>query len=515
MMREDSTTVGDAPHHLMNAVWPVLAALAGLAFWRVAQFPTLWVFLTVLGLLIPLLALFSGSWTRFFLAFMIFGISLNLDKTFNHAGNIGGVGGFAVSLVDLALMCLLVPAAINAALTHSLRVRLHWSTTVPALVLMQIMALSIAGSRTVDLSFFQLLETGKLFVLYLFVANTVRSEEDVDFMISCLLAGVLFQGVVVVLQGADLFPEELQTSLGFKGALVSQSGSGDVEIFRPSGTIGHANILGAFLTASLPVSIGQLLRPTGSREKLLPFAALGIGMTALIMSFSRGAWIGFAMAVTWVLTVAIIKGQLGRKQLLWIGLGIFMIGVIVVTFSNLVESRIFDPDPGSAKDRMRLNELAWRVIEDNPLLGVGLNTFGTVMLEYDTMHFGPQNVVHNVYLLLSAECGVFALLAFLWFMLAVARQAVKAMHSPSVYLSMTATAILGGLVGLWLQMNVEIINTGPPVQVFWFFAGLLAGINGLREPDSHRNRVSRHARIGNSHGSLGANRDHETPLVPL
>jgi O-antigen ligase len=163
---------------------------------------------------------------------------------------------------------------------------------------------------------------------------------------------------------------------------------------------------------------------------------------------------------------------------------------------------------------MRLNELAWGVIRDNPLLGVGLNTFGTVMVDYDTMHFGPQNVVHNVYLLLTAECGIFGLLAFLWFIFAVGRQAVKAMHSSSVYLSMTATTILGGLMGLWLQMLVEILNVGPPMQVFWFFGGLLAGINGLNQARVAGHDRLPHAGVASPGGGVGPG-DHEPPLVHL
>jgi putative inorganic carbon (HCO3(-)) transporter len=468
----------------MVAVLPLLAALAGLAFAGVARLPPVWAFMTVLGLLTPCVAILSGSWTRFFVAFMIFGFSLNLDKTFNHSDYIlAGVGGLAVSLVDIALAGLLVAAVMKAVATRALRLRLYWSTTVPALVLMAIMMLSIAVSSEVSLSFYQLLEMGKLLVLYLFVANIVQSEEDVQFMLRILLTGVIFQGSVVFLQYLNLFPEGVQTSLGFKGGMISKSGSTTVELFRPSGTIGHANILGGFMAITLPVALSQLLLQSGMRGKLLPLAALGIGTLALVLSFSRGAWISFAVAATLVLSVAFVTGQLRGKNLLWVALGFVLVSLVAVAFSSLLESRIFDPDPGSAHDRMLLNELALSIIRDKPLLGVGLNTFGKVMENYDTYHFAPGNVVHNVYLLLAAENGIFAPLAFLWFILAVIRQGVRGMRLPSPYMAMTATAILGGLGGLWLQMLLEILVTGPPIQVFWFFTGLLVAMNRLQQPD--------------------------------
>jgi O-antigen ligase len=468
----------------MVAALPLLAALAGLAFVGMARLPPVWAFMSVLGLLTPCVAILSGSWTRFFVAFMIFGFSLNLDKTFNHSTSIlAGVGGLSVSLVDIALACLLVSVVMKAVVIRSFRLRLYWPTTLPALVLIAIMSLSIAASSDVRLSFWQLLYMGKLLVLYLFVANTVQSEDDVQFMLRILLAGVIFQGGVVICQYLNLLPEGLQTSLGFKGGLISKSGSTVVELFRPSGTIGHANILGAFLATTLPVALSQLLLQSGRQGKLLPLLALGVGTLALVMSFSRGAWISFVVAATLVLSVAFATGQLRGKNLLWVALGFVVVSLVAVAFSSLLESRIFDPDPGSARDRMLLNNLALSMIRDKPLLGVGLNTFGKVMENYDTYHFAPGNVVHNVYLLLAAENGIFAPLAFLWFILAVIRQGVRGMRLTSPYLAMTATAILGGLGGLWLQMLLEILVTGPPVQVFWFFTGLLVAMNRLKQPD--------------------------------
>jgi O-antigen ligase len=136
-----------------------------------------------------------------------------------------------------------------------------------------------------------------------------------------------------------------------------------------------------------------------------------------------------------------------------------------------------------------------------------------VMSEYDFTHFGPQNVVHNVYLLMTAESGVFALLAYLWLILAIGRQAVKAMRSKNLSLCMTATAILGGFVGLWFQMLVEILVTGPPVQVFWFFVGIIGGINGMQQRDLARASAPRRGKV-RSPGSQVGDGDDEEGMAP-
>ena len=482
-MPGSTSTLGRTRYIPSGAVWSLLAVLAGLVFSGMARRSLTWVLLSVVALLIPLVAIFSGNWIRFFIAFMILGFCVNLDKTFNHSGYIGSVAGLALSLVDIGMVILLVSVATKSAITRTFRLRLFLPTTLPALVLLGIMTLSMAAAADVSLSFYQLIEMSKHFVLYLCIANLVQSEGDVRFIVRVLLVGIIFQGSVVILQYLHFFPPELRMSLGFKDARSIPSGSEGVTLFRPAGTIGHANTMGAFLAMTLPVTTSQLMLQSSFRAKLLPLCALAVGTPALVMSFSRGAWISCVVGVVLVLTTTIIRGKRRGLSRNWGVISFLVMAMVVLAFSSLVESRIFSPDRGSVQNRMKLNDMALHMIQENPWLGVGLNMFPKAMADYDVFHFEPQNVVHNVYLLLAAESGVLALVAFIWLLLAVSREGVRGFFLNGPYLSITATGIFGGLVGLWLQMLAEILMSGPPQQGLWFFAGLLAGMNGLPRRD--------------------------------
>jgi putative inorganic carbon (hco3(-)) transporter len=210
---------------------------------------------------------------------------------------------------------------------------------------------------------------------------------------------------------------------------------------------------------------------------------LTVGTCALVMTFSRGAWINFVVGSALVMVVLVGKAGLRSRALIWGVASVVVIATVVLTFSGLVASRIFSDDKGSVQNRLHMNDLALRMIYDNPWLGVGVNTYGLRMAEYDQFYLNPQNVVHNVYLFTAAESGVFAVLAFIWLFIALARQGVRGIRLKSLYLSTTATAMLGGIVGLALHMIAEMLVAGPPILAFWLFAGLLAGINNLARHD--------------------------------
>jgi O-antigen ligase len=312
-------------------------------------------------------------------------------------------------------------------------------------------------------------------------------------MIRFLQVGVIFQGTVTTLQYFGILSPELQTSLGFKGTTVVRSGAEEVQLFRPTGTIGHPNTLGAFLALNLPVTVAQLLSRVESAGKVLPLLSLVMGTSALIMTFSRGSWINFLVGSAVVLVMVIGKVGLRGRTMIRVAAGAIVVATIVLAFSGLVRNRIVSDDKGSFQYRLEMQKIALRMIEDNPWVGVGVNTFALRMAEYDALHLFPQNVVHNVYLFIAAESGVFALLAFVWLLLALAWEGVRSMRLQNLYLSVTAGGIFAGIMGLGLHMGAEMLLAGPPIQIFWFFAGLLVGINRLARRDSHRFPTRGHA----------------------
>src|SRR5205823_54255 len=82
-------------------------------------------------------------------------------------------------------------------------------------------------------------------------------------------------------------------------------------------------------------------------------------------------------------------------------------------FHSLIGARLFGDDRGSAESRIPLMNLAFRIVEDNPVLGVGVNNFTVVMGRYLTSAFseGFLFAVHNKYVLFLADTVIGQLIA--------------------------------------------------------------------------------------------------------
>jgi O-antigen ligase len=83
-----------------------------------------------------------------------------------------------------------------------------------------------------------------------------------------------------------------------------------------------------------------------------------------------------------------------------------------------VRDAIFNRLAAGENGRGPLVDLAWHMIRDHPMLGVGINNFAALIRDYASPSgHGPWlYVVHNKYLGVWAETGIVGLIAFLWFL---------------------------------------------------------------------------------------------------
>ena len=112
----------------------------------------------------------------------------------------------------------------------------------------------------------------------------------------------------------------------------------------------------------------------------------------------------------------------------------------------------------------------WRVIQDFPLVGTGLNTYGTAMLFYQQsnpdVYLGSA---HNDYVQLLAEGGVLitipAVLAIVALAVAVRRNVAAARHESRGYWIRAGAAV--GLIAIAVQETVE-FSLQIPANAFLF-----------------------------------------------
>jgi O-antigen ligase len=125
--------------------------------------------------------------------------------------------------------------------------------------------------------------------------------------------------------------------------------------------------------------------------------------------------------------------------------------------------------------------LAFRIIAEHPMLGVGSNNFSTAMDSYVTREFrnGFLYTVHNKYLLVWTEVGAGGLLAYLAFLFGVLRKGRACWRFNDPLLSPIALGFIAAGVGYMVHQTVDIFHDRAVTQLLWLVAGLLVAMHGI------------------------------------
>ena len=409
-----------------------------------------------------------------------FFIGTGLPSLLTRENHVGLSTSIYIEFMDVLVLALLFLRLAQKANRHGV-IRLFPEVTVPALAWIVVSGLSSAVASDPGLVAIQLFGMGRLFVLYLVVANSVEDEADVTWVVWAILLGAFTQGILGSYQAITRHPLGL-AFLG-EGSDILQFNMGRSVAYRAVGTIGHGNGYGMYLSATMPFALGLLFTDKRRLHKVLAIAVLCVGIIGLVFSLSRGSWLSFSATCFVILVLAIHRrrrvGHIG-----WLFAGAVLLSVIALTLGqqNLIMDRIKSDDGGAAYARIALAEGAARMIRDHPALGVGLNNYSLVMRKYDMASFGREGlvIVHNIFLLIAAETGLIGLAVFLWLM---ASLMIRAWRIASGIVGDTAwvagVGVLSGLIALTLHGMVDyaMLANAPLFRLFWLFGAMCVGLS--------------------------------------
>ena len=190
------------------------------------------------------------------------------------------------------------------------------------------------------------------------------------------------------------------------------------------------NILGTLIGLALPFTVFSLVRMPRGRNRWLVGGAVLALLVALLLTYSRGSWLGVAVGFG---GVALIIDR--RALVTFLALLLLAYGTAVVMPKGILSGLGQGYDPfattvnrfdavGQGKDlRTKFVHNALPILEDHPLLGVGPGRYGgaaaslfrsPIQYEYHTDKLlTNQKTVDNFWLHLTVEGGVLGLLAFL------------------------------------------------------------------------------------------------------
>lgn len=434
--------------------------------------------LLLLVMLAPFLALTANWVPRFLLAVAILDIPLQLGTHLYYQEKeaaVGALGGLSISATTVALTGLYLSWLIRSLLRRDLRRQPPYQINVALLMYIAINIVSLFIAQDVSLAVFEVVLLLESSLLFFYVANVVRSPGEVLFVVSCLLIGCLLESAIMIVMRVAVTPASswnlpihLHADLGTHG-----------NFMRVGGTVGSPNFAAGYLSVCLALAASVLLTNLSRGYKMLAISGLGLGSVALLLTGSRGGWIALVLAVL-ILGFAMWRhrGLSLKMPLAAAALSL----LLYLPFHSLISARVFGDDKGSAESRIPLMHLAFRIVEANPVLGVGANNFTVVMNRYLSPEFreGFLFAVHNKYLLVLAETGAIGLLAFLAFLLGTVRKGWLCWRLCDDPLSLLALGLVAGLAGHMVHMTVDVFRGRPTQQLVWLIAGLLTAMLQMR-----------------------------------
>ncbi len=291
------------------------------------------------------------------------------------------------------------------------------------LTLLMVASLELTLNRRTLLA---LLAMGLLWWVYLFVVN---ETPHLTILLSCI---IVIQGSIAVGQFA------LQRDLGLswlgEPPLDAQL-SGTCVLFargrrwlRAYGLGGHPNLLGALLSVLFLLIIDDIAEARRWRQGWFTLVTT-VGLLGLLTTFSRSAWLAFAMGILfWLATRLRIAPRRGkpfgslsfdRASQLWRRYAQFIVPLLLglaflLLFHDLVASRFLHLEtPIEARsigDRQVDANLALILIRQHPWTGVGVQNYLPAVRAIEP----DSRTVHNVLLLAAAELGLPGAALWLW-----------------------------------------------------------------------------------------------------
>jgi O-antigen ligase len=442
-----------------------------------AQAPARTSLLLVGGVVLMAATTVVGNVDRLLLAVVLLDLPLQLDVNFgynNSAADLGAFGGLNISITTVALVAVFGGQLLRWLLGRSEPGGLGVSSWPFALYVATVCASVLVASDKALALYWALLLVQTLLV-FVYLARVVRTHDDLLFAASFLVAGLLAESLVMCWQWFGHAPTVALPNVAPGQALPSV-------LFdeRMTGTFGSPNAAGSFLAMFLPLAATMAVMPVRRALRALAVAAFGFGTFALVVTFSRGAWIAFTIAFAFLVVMAVRRGLVKANLVLGLGAA----GLIsMVALRTMVWERVFGADAGSTQSRFPLFDIAWRLISEHPVTGVGANNFAVALRDFFTPEFGQTwlYIVHNDYVLVLAEAGVVALAAYLVFLGSIFVRAAPALRARDAVASPIAVALVAGVIGRLLHMSFDVFNGRAQVEGLVVAAALVAVAGRLAE----------------------------------
>ena len=268
------------------------------------------------------------------------------------------------------------------------------------------------------------------------------------------------------------------------------------EIKRSQGMFRHPAIPASLCGLTLPIVLAYLIAARNNRDRTLCFTVFVLGITALVLTFSRAGAIGLTVGTLVFFAVGGRSGLISRRVLIP--------GIVALAMAFAVSIPLllvyFGARPETFYMRLNLYEAALQGYSQHPILGVGLNNAtgamkaGRQVLIDIGIPMPRTESADSFYLVLLTEIGPLGFILFFLFFGKIVMIALRAMREVATDLKPLLVGIVAGLASLATQGLADDPLAGHAVSgTLWLFAALIVAIARYIQAETRSSSTGEHA----------------------
>lgn len=339
-----------------------------------------------------------------------------------------------------------------------------------ALALNILMYISNIYSINKSMTFLNSIRFSLFIILYYTIAYKIKEKHYKKLLLTSFLSVSVLSSIVSIYQAFKKVEE----------SLVIDKDNRIVSFLENSNNLGAYSILSIFIFIMLVVSVKKI------SQKILFSICSILLFISIILSQSRNALLGLILGI-------ILIAFLYSKRFIIYSFGMCII-LFIIPQSQERLIQIFDMSQNSS--RIKIWQLTNFMIKDNPILGTGYETYGTLypvyLKENPNLMVRPEYIAihpHNILLKFQSELGILGTILIIAFIVVTALTLIKQIKLAKN--SISKAIIIGTTISFITFNFMNILDSYYNILKITLTLFVMLGIskNYFTESESHRVKV--------------------------